>query len=50
MPYTTRDATRTLFGYLGLNETEVEFIPETSNAAQPSLPGKGSGRYIQKHM
>lgn len=33
MPYTTRDATRTLFGYLGLNETEVEFIPETSNRA-----------------
>ena len=33
MPYTTRDATRTLFGYLGLNATEVEFIPETSNRA-----------------
>lgn len=33
MPYTTRDATRTLFGYLGLNETDVEFIPETSNRA-----------------
>lgn len=33
MPYTTRDATRTLFGYLELNETEVEFIPETSNRA-----------------
>ena len=33
MPYTTRDATRTLFGYLGLNVTEVEFIPETSNRA-----------------
>ena len=33
MPYTTRDATRTLFGYLGLNEGEVEFIPGTSNRA-----------------
>lgn len=33
MPYTTRDATRTLFGYLGLNETDVQFIPETSNRA-----------------
>lgn len=33
MPYTTRDATRTLFGYMGLNETEVEFIPDTSNRA-----------------
>ena len=33
MPYTTRDATRTLFGYLELNETEVEFIPDTSNRA-----------------
>ena len=33
MPYTTRAATRTLFGYLELNETEVEFIPDTSNRA-----------------
>lgn len=33
MAYTTRDATRTLFGYLGLSETDVEFIPETNNRA-----------------
>lgn len=33
MPYTTRDAARTLFGYLGLNETEVQFVPDTSQRA-----------------
>ncbi len=33
MPYTTRDATRTLFGYLGLNEGNVEYVPGTSNRA-----------------